>query len=610
MSVVFNGTMKKESVFWKYIIFFIFLFFFCLSLTVNIPALQKNFLFADEAIYFAMTQSIAHDYDLEYTRQDLNRYYQHFDAGPLGIFLKKGKNGKIFFAKSLAYPLFAAPFVRILDSNGFLLFHSLLLFLLLWMGFSFLSLDTSPSLSLAWILSFLFGSVAWVYFIWISPDFFNLVLVFSILFLIFYKYKYQHKNSSENLAPLPRSLHNFLLSSGSDYLAAGLTGIAVYSKPPNIVLLGPLLLLPLLQRRFIKPTLLLTVFLASSLLFWGGNYLITGDWNYQGGERKTFYFQYPLEKDSFTFDSLGKEMTAEGYGQRHLFPPRVVIHNLFYYFFGRFTGITWYFFPAFFFLVLFFFHRKSQYQCLALLALGAEILIYIFLMPDNYAGGGGALANRYFLNIYPLFFFLNPGRLKARELISIWLAASIFLAPIIITPWKSSQFPANHAKKAPFKWLPVELTLVNNLPTNTNPNAFRQEIGTPPNIGWLHFLDDNFHPRLEPNGFWTKGPHSTEMILKTYYPVKKLIIHLLNNPRRRNRITVQVERKKKSITLGYKQWGTLEFEVGKGFQMRAIHLYQLKIKAAKGSIPYFEDKFSDERRFLGVFFKIEIIPEK
>jgi hypothetical protein len=351
-------------------------------------------------------------------------------------------------------------------------------------------------------------------------------------------------------------------------------------------------------------------FLTSTLIFWGGNYLITGDWNYQGGERKTFYFQYPLEKDNFTFDSLGKKMSAEGYSQRHLFPPRVVIHNLFYYFFGRFTGITWYFFPAFFFLVLFFIGKKNLYQWLALLALSGEILIYIFLMPDNYAGGGGALANRYFLNIYPLFFFLNPSQLKGRDLISIWLMASLFLSPIIITPWKSSQFPANHAKKIPFKWLPVELTLVNNLPTNTNPKAFRQEIGTPPNIGWLHFLDDNFHPRLEPDGFWTKGPHQTEMILKTYYPVKKLIIHLLNNPRKRNRITVQVGRTKKSITLGYKQWGTLEFDTGKGFQMRAIHLYRLKIKAAKGSIPYFEDKLSDERRFLGVFFKIEIIPKE
>jgi len=600
--------MEEKTNIWKYVIFFIFFFFCCLSLTVNISSLQKNFLFADEAIYLAMTQSIAHDYDIEYTRRDLNRYYQHFDAGPLGIFLKKGENNKIYYAKSLVYPLLASPYVRWLGANGFLVFHALLLLLLLLMGFFYLGFDLSPSLSLAWILSFVFGSVAWIYFVWISPDFFNLVLVFTCLFLILYKHRHKEVNSNHPLVVSTNRLHRFLVSDTSDYLAAVFIGLAVYSKPPNIVLLAPLLLPSLLKRRLVKPVLLFLLFMAISLICWGGNYLLTGDWNYQGGERKTFYFQYPLEKDSFTFDSLGAKMSAEGYGERHLFPPRIVLSNLFYYFFGRFTGLTWYFFPAFFWLVLFLGRKKRWYQWIILLSLGSEILIYIFLMPDNYAGGGGALANRYFLNIYPLFFFLSPRSLKSRDLISIWLMASLFLSPILISPWKSSQFPATHAKKRPFKWLPVELTLINNLPTNTNPDAFRQEIGTPPHIGWLHFLDDNFHPRLEPDGFWTKGPHQAEMILKTYYPVEKLVIHLLNNPRKRNRITVQVGQTKKSVVLGYKQWGTLEFEPVKAFRMRAIHLYRLKIKAEKGSIPYFEDHSSDERRFLGVFFKIEIIP--
>ncbi|MFW6160878.1 MAG: hypothetical protein ACOC57_07025, partial [Acidobacteriota bacterium] len=144
----------------------------------------------------------------------------------------------------------------------------------------------------------------------------------------------------------------------------------------------------------------------------------------------------------------------------------------------------------------------------------------------------------------------------------------------------------------------------------TNPNAFRQEVGTHPHIGWLHFLDDNFLPRLERNGFWTRGPYEAEMVLKTYYPVEKLIFNLLNNPRMRNNITVEVEGQKKSLSLGHKQWGALEFQPGKGFKMRAIHLYKIKVKAEKGSIPYFEDETSDERRFLGVFFKIDIIPQE
>ena len=97
----------------------IFLFALGLSLFINIPALQKEFLFADEATYFSITQSLAYDFDLEYSMQgqDLNRYYRKFGSGPQGIFLKKGKDGKIFFAKSFIYPLFSAPFLRIFGVN-------------------------------------------------------------------------------------------------------------------------------------------------------------------------------------------------------------------------------------------------------------------------------------------------------------------------------------------------------------------------------------------------------------------------------------------------------------------------------------------------------------
>ncbi len=65
-------------------IILIFLFTLGLSLFINIPALQKEFLFADEATYFAITQSLAYDFDLEYSMhgQDLNRYFRKFGAGP------------------------------------------------------------------------------------------------------------------------------------------------------------------------------------------------------------------------------------------------------------------------------------------------------------------------------------------------------------------------------------------------------------------------------------------------------------------------------------------------------------------------------------------------
>ncbi|MGB8953358.1 MAG: hypothetical protein WCC06_11920 [Candidatus Aminicenantales bacterium] len=588
------------------------LFFLGFSLFLNLPVHVRGFLFADQAVYYAMAQSIACDGDLEYTKKDLVRYYQDFPAGPNGIFLKKGKSNRIFYAKSFAYSLFAAPFVRIFGTNGFFVFHALLLFLLLVMGFFYFSLSNRPVFSLLHLLTFLFASVAGIYFLWISPDFFNLFLVFTIYFL--WLYKHTARESEVWIGEeKPGRLRRFLLSEKTDYLAAFLAGIAVISKPPNVILLGPLVLWSLVRRKFSKTLLLVFFFVLSLGLLLVTNYLLTSDWdwNYQGGERKSFYFEFPFQKEDMTFDSIpGVRMSTEGYFGRFLLPFHFIFTNSFYYFFGRFTGIAWYFFPALLFLILFFLGKKSFERWLVFSALAAEILIYIVLMPDNYGGGGGSLANRYFLNIYPLFLFLPERKIKIKNIALSWGMASVFISQILITPLQSSAHPATHAKRNPFKLLPVEMTLINNIPTNTNPYGFRIPFGTPPYIGYMHFLDDNFYRRQEPEGTWTLGNRTAEMILKTYFPVREIVIHLTNNPRLSNEITVKIEGKVQKITLGLKQKGTLRFPVGNGFQVKEIHLYKIKVKAAKGSTPYFESGDSLERRYLGVFFELELLPRE
>jgi hypothetical protein len=588
------------------------IFFFALgfSLSINLPVIHDNFLFADQAVYYALTQSIAHDGDLEYTKKDLIRYYHDFAAGPQGIFLKKVKTGKIYYAKSWAYPLFAAPFVRVFGANGFFVFHSFLLLLILLMGRSYLASANGPIRSLFYVLSFLFASVAAVYFLWISPDFFNFCLVFAVLFLWVYKIRRGERAAGDPAGcPGPPS---FLGSPRTDYLAAFLAGIAVFSKPPNIVLMGPLVFYALFQKKIGKALLLGSIFLLTLILLFGTNYLLTSEWNYQGGERKSFIGAFPLEKDSATFDSLGDVMTSENYFQRFLLPPKFILYNIYYYCFGRFTGIAWYFFPALLALGLFFTTRRRFPDWLVLAALAAGILIYIVLMPDNYGGGGGTLANRYFLNIYPFFFFL-PGVKKGwRQIVLIWMMAALFISPILVSPFRSSAQPATHAKRFPFKALPVEMTQVNNFPTNTNPDAFRVHIWPEkpqPQREFIHFLDDNFYKKLEPTGIWTRGDKTCELILKTYYPLREIGVRLLNNPRANNRISVRVEGKTRKIVLQPRQRGTLRFSVGNGFRVESRYHYRIKIRAEKGSIPYYEDPSSLERRYLGVFFELELVPK-
>ncbi|MDH7512944.1 MAG: hypothetical protein QHH14_08360 [Clostridiales bacterium] len=593
------------------IILVVFLLSLGSSLFINLPVIHQHFLFSDQAVYYAMTQSIAHDGDLEYTKKDLIRYYEDFMAGPQGIFLKKASNGKLFYAKSWAYSLFAAPFVRVFGYNGFLVFHSLLFLLILLMGYAYLSLSNSPVSSIVYLLSFLFASVAGVYFLWITPDFFNLALVFAIIFLWLYKIKHGELPPEERS---PVRSDNIFLRSWTDYAAAILIGVATFSKPPNIVLMAPLVVFAFVRKRIVKALVLSLVFVLTLSLFFGMNYLLTSEWNYQGGERKTFFFTFPLERNEFTFDNLGHTMTSEGYFQEFLLPPQFIFFNIFYYFFGRYTGLTWYFFPAVLALILFFSSsRRRLCDWLVLATAAGGILIYIVFMPDNYSGGGGSLANRYFLNIYPLFLFLPPGGKKRRDIILIWVMAAIFISQILVSPFRSSAQPATHAKRFPFKALPVEMTLVNNLPTNTNPDAFRVHIWPDkpqPAREFLHFLDDNFYPRLEPTGIWTRGAKTCELILKTYYPLREIGVRVLNNPRANNEITVRVEGQTKKVVLQPMQRATLSFPVGNGFKVEERYNYRIKIKAAKGSIPYYEDQASKERRYLGVFFELNLVPRE
>ncbi len=589
------------------VIALIFVFALGFSLFVNLPAMYRNFLFADQAVYFAMTKSIALDGDLEYTKKDLLRYYQDIDSGPQGIFLKRASDGKIFFAKSWAYSLFAAPFVRIFGINGFAVFHSVLLLLILLMGFAYLSLTERPDLSLYGVLTFLFASVACVYFVWISPDFFNLSLVFGIVFLWTYKLRAREfpKVPGEDE---PGRIGRFLLSDGSDYLAAFLVGIATFSKPPNVVLMGPLVLSAVLGKRYKKALLIILFFLASAAFLFGMNFILTSDWNFMGGERKTFYFGFPFQKDGMTFDTTGSSMTSEGYFARMLIPVKFIAYNIFYYFFGRFTGLAWYFFPAVLFLVLFAIGRRRREQWLLFAALAAEILAYVVLMPTNYGGGGGSLANRYFLNILPLFFFLPGPRIRKKHLSLAWIFAAVFIAQILVTPFQSSGSPATHAKRFPIKYLPLEMTLYNEFPTNTNPNGFRVPFGTEPTTAVAYFLDDNFHKRSEPSGTWTLGDKTLEMVVKAYVPIGRIVVHLTNNPRRDNRIRVTVDGRTRKVVLQPLQKAALEFDVGQGFRIEDNYLYRLKIGASKGSLPYFEQETAAERRYLGVFFELEFVP--
>jgi len=564
-----------------FILLFLAVVFF--SFATDFPKLQQGGFFSDGASYFAIIQSLAWDGDLVYTRDDIVRIRQRFDMGPTGLFLKKGKDGRLYFAKSFIYPLAAAPFFRLFDVSGVFFFNGLMLFFAVLLSYLLLKRYHPPGRSLAFALIFLFTSVTWVYIWWMQADLFNFFVMFAGLFFFFY--------------PFRRGWPFFL--------CAPFFFAAVLSKPTNAVPVGIVLLL-LLYRKEWKKTLVLGLVFLGLFAALGFFFIQTGnDLNFMGGERRTFYGDYPYEKPGASFAS-GFKMTADDYWQRLYLTPVIAALNLFYYFFGRFTGIFIYFFPACFILLLFCFQKKLAEDWFLLAAIAASVLIFILVFdPENYFGGGGSLGNRYFLNIFPLFFFLGHRHRLFRFRWLPVLAAVLFLTPIFANSYHHSTNPAEAGKLFPLKYFPAEKTQYKCLPSNLNPRAFGPLFHSEESRYWLFILNDNFNPLAEPF-IWTYGDRQLEFFLVSPSQVREFRIELGNHPLQ-NQIHFRIDGKKKNVALAPMESRVITFSRIPGFRVDRGYLYQFFIKADQGYSQYLVDQENDDFQLLGVKVRIVLI---
>ena len=583
------------------------------SVSVDYPRAAAG-LWSDEATYITMAHSLAFDYDIRYERRDLERIVREFPGGPSGIFLKRGRSPRlslssrfpflvcdgepthdVYYAKAYIYSFAAAPWVRALGMNGLLFFHALCIIAIVGTGYAFLAASSPPAGSAVFTLTFLGASVAPAYFIWLQPELFNFTLVFLGLFFWLYK---------ERRATPPR----ILSGSTSDAIAAVLLAAAFYSKPVLNAAIFPLLVLLALRRQWRRVVTAGGAFALATAGFFLVNFAVTGDLNYQGGDRKTFLGDYPFQTPDHTFDNTGlAKVTDEVYTQQ---PWDIVFYDLFFFLFGRFAGMAVYFFPAVVAVVLFALGRREPWQRLLLVTATAECLILIVWMPVNYHGGGGTLGNRYFMNIYPLYFFLIPAAFQVwRSVFISWAVAGVFMLPILVDPFTASRLPGEHATSGPFKWLPVELSLINNLPTNNDPAKFRQ-----PMEGYLAYFLDNHtwgRERHRGLGFWVKGGTEAEMVVRTPIALDTLVVRVLN-VNVPNRIRVCVPSGCTTETYGPGEKKELHLGAGSGFPYEDFgvrsYCYLVRIRAEEGEVPKLRRRGEEDNRYLGAFIHVEPEP--
>lgn len=547
---------------------------------------------SDEATYFAITQSIAFDFDLEYTKKDIHRIRKMIPetAGPQGLFLKKTSKDRLYYAKSFAYPLFAAPFLLLFGPQGLFLFNGLMLAVLLLLAYRLLCqhYPQLPSFRLA--LIFFLASIMPIYLWWATPEIFNCFIIFTGLFLVFYRF----------------SNHRGLV-----YLAPVLFSLAVFSKPSNFFPIAVFYLIFLLRRQWKK----FLLFSAISILITAGLFFInkihTGEFNYQGGNRKTFYDRFPFETGSYTFEDSRITMSADDYFERQSFNPEIFILNLFYFLFGKFTGFFIYFFPAFFLLAFFWFQEKTREDYLMLLSIIAGILFYLIITPNNYFGGSGSVGNRYFLSLLPFFFFLGFQKRNLRYLWIIPLVSIFMLTGPLVNSYRFTKVARWSGLSFPINLFPVEKTQYRALPTNENSAAFGTHFKAGSRKYQLYFLNNHFFKIREydkngfARGFRTLGDRRTDFFLRSRQKAPTIRVTICNIPKK-NKVRVVVEDQSRTIILKPGQVTTLTFHDPPGLFIDHTWLYLLKIRSRGSYIPLMNTGDNTSADHHGVYVICEV----
>jgi hypothetical protein len=595
--------------------FVLFVVAIAVAISVDVPRTGYG-IKSDEATYVAAALSVAYDLNFDFDRHDLERFAGLYHNGPEGIFLKRGKSltvrfnldppfvhvtkqpdtnpSRLYFGKAIVYPLFAAPFVRFLGLNGLLVFHVLLLALAAIAAYLFLEAQSSPLPAAIFTTAFLGASVLPVYAAILMPEIFTFTLVFLAYFLWLHK----------EVAP-----GSWLNARWTDPVAAALLGVGTYAKPiPVAALLAPIVVLAWTRRRWARGIWLgLTAVVVAGMLF-GVTAAISGEFNYQGGDRKVFYGSFPFDAPAATWEHRGGKVIEEpgpeivGVLTDHNLPRRFWL-NVEYFLVGRHSGFVPFFFPGAIAILTWLLSpaRRDTWRILTFGAFGLSAALLLLALPFTWNGGGGPSGNRYLVNVYPTLFFLMPPAMTTVPGLLAWIGGALFTAKMLANPFVAAKYPWLMVEKGPLRRLPVELTMADDLPEMlVQPPRVRIRYGPGDDRRMLlYFLDENVWPP-ERDGMWVSGAGRADIIVSSAMPIRHMTFEAESPISTVLTVTLGAETVTVRLDAGHVETFTVGTAGVRGRREGLNeYLYLLTARSTEGFVPHFRDPSSRDYRNLG-----------
>ena len=398
-----------------------------LALTVAVVAFDPAdwpYTVGDEGVYAMQAQSLAFDFDRRYEASDYRRYLETTGKVPDPLILQTRDGGDtLVYAKPVFYSLFLSPFVRLAPERGPIAANLVLLILgaLLLECLLLRRVGADGPLMAAFLLFF---SVTFGHVFWVHADLFYLVATAFGLCCLDPWFEGER---------LPRAR----LFGGGVLLA-----IAGAGRPFYLAVLAAVLLAaaPSLRQAWGRR--------ASAIVLGGAVFLLAGSawfhagsggaWSPYVGERQGFSSATGYPDIDFDRQDWPELLAARGDAswlrEGFLLPSfdaGLLGHNLVYVALGRSIGIVPYFLPL---VVACACLRRGSRRRWLLVAVALGLLAFLIKSPHNFYGGAGAIANRWFLPLYPVCWFLIE-RAPARR----WLAASAVAAALFVGPlWHSA----------------------------------------------------------------------------------------------------------------------------------------------------------------------------